>query len=134
MHLGARRALAVRAGAQVWGQRAPALSKHQCLGMWGPLLLTGGFCSGSTSGREAAPARQQESSPIGLCWGREEKKSLCADGGEKVSQWELEKRGFSNKRCSALQESSSSEHPLPNTGGGETPGGAGLPQGSVRYP
>lgn len=59
--------------------------------------------------------RQQESSAIGLCWGREEKKSLCADGGERVYRWEMEERVF-NRRCSALQESSGSEHPLPNTG------------------
>lgn len=74
--------LAVRAGTRVWGQRAPALTEHLYLGTWCPLLLTGGFCSGTISGREAAPARQSPRAsegsrshlPLG-CAGEERRKN-----------------------------------------------------------
>lgn len=77
--------------------------------------------------------RQQESSAIGLCWGREEKKSLCADGGERVSRWEMKKRGFSTGDALRCRNPLAQSILCP-TLGRKTPGGSELSRGSVGFP
>lgn len=91
------------------GQRAPALSEHLCLGTWCPLLLTGGFCSGTISGREAAPARQSPRAsegsrshlPLG-CAGEERRKNpsvLMEEKGFPDGRWRRE--GFQQEMLCA---------------------------------
>lgn len=132
--------LAVRAGTWVWGQRAPALSEHLYLGTWCPLLLTGGFCSGTISGREAAPARQSPRAsegsrshlPLG-CAGEERRKNpsvLMEEKGFPDGRW---RRGFSTGDALRCRNPLAQSILCP-TLGRKTPGGSELSRGSVGFP